>query len=247
MKTSTMKLATIATTAATLAAVGAVASSASAAVRQSTYSVTKIEQSSSVRASLGAYSWDVAAGFRYTARRGSNRVVFDYPTRKRFDAFTKGGTNPRFGVLQGVRPQRASQSGQVTNSSETCGLPSNVPISERELQVRFYRTSRRAKTVYVEVGGPNALQRIDDERDDVRVECLQRMSNLVTVAPKRPRGDDYSVSVAVPRAKFRKSIKARKKTLVIKGTRRTPLTSNANPVGQLIVTTKVTLRLIGSR
>ena len=73
------------------------------------------------------------------------------------------------------------------------------------------------------------------------------MPSLGTVAPKRVRGGDYSVSFAVPRAKFRKSTKARKKTLVLRGTARTPLTANGNPVGQTIERTKVTLRLIGSR
>ncbi len=230
-----------------IVAIGAMASSASAAVRQSSYSVTRIDQSSSVRASLGSSSWNVASSFRYTARRGSNRVVFDYPTRNSFDPFTKGGTNPRYGVLQGVKAQRASQSGNVANSREACGLPGDVPRAERELTVRFYRTSVRAKTVYVEVNGPDALERIDDEDDDGRIECLDQMPSLGTVAPKRVRGDDYSVSFAVPRSKFRKAAKGRKKTLVLRGTARTPLTANGNPVGQTIVKTKLTLRLIGSR
>lgn len=237
----------VAATAAALAAIGAVASSASGAIRQSTYTVTKIEQSSTVTAARGSYSWNVKAAFRYTARRGSNKIVFDYPTTDLFDGFTKGGTNPRYGVLQGVRAQRATQSGSVTNSSESCTFPGDVPKAERELTVRFYRTGRRAKTDYVEVEGPNALTRIDAEHDDVRVDCLQQMSSLGTVAPKRTLGDSYDVSFPVPRAKFRKSIRSRKKTLVIRGTKRTGLTSNGSPVGRLVVTTKVTMRLIGSR
>lgn len=239
---------TRATTVAGLVLVTAVAAStADAAVRQSTYALTRIEQSSTVTAKLNAMTWNVSAQFRYTAPLGANRISFDYPTRLTFDAFTKGGTNPRYGVLQGVYPQRASQAGSVTSSTGTCPFPSSVPREESELQVRFFRTGATAKTVYVEVQGPNAVQRIEDERDDVRVECLQQMASLGTASPARPRGDQHEVSFPVPRATFRKAYAGRPKRLVLSGTTRTGLLANGNPAGQLVVRTKVTMQLVGSR
>jgi len=233
-------------TAAALATVGAAASGAAGAVKQSTYTVTKITQTSSVTAALGSSSWSTQARFTYTARPGSNRLPFDFPTDMNFDAFTKGGTNPDYGVLQGVFAQKASQAGTVANSSGVCALPADVPQAERELTVRFYRTGTRAKKVYVEVWGPNAIARIQDERDGGRMGCLPWMPSLGTIAPRKTLGDQYQVSFAVPRAKFRRSMKGRK-TLVVKGTKRTPLAANDAPAGELVVTTRVTLRLIGSR
>lgn len=237
---------TAAVAAATLAAFGAAATSANAAVRQSTYTVTRIDQSSTLKASLLAHTYDVSTSYRYTARLRSNRVRFDFPTRSSFDPFFRGGSNPRFGVLQGIYPQRYTQRGTVSNGTDTCTFPSSIPKDESELQVRFYRNSTRDRTVAVEVTGPIAVLRVEDERD-LRNDCLQRMPTLGTVAPKNPKGDVYYVSFPVKRTKFRKAYTGRPKTLVLQGVKRTALTANGNRAGVMTVRTRVVMKLIGSR
>lgn len=227
------------------AAVLAGAATAQAAVRQSTYAVTKIEQTSSLDAALGSSTWSARSSFTYTAPVSANRVAFDYPTRLTFDAFTKGGTNPRYGVLQGVYPQRRAQSGTVTYSQGTCTFPADVPRDESELSVRFFRTGRTARTVYVEVSGPDAIRRIDD--DGARVECLRYMPSLGTASPQIARGDAQEVSFAVPRNRFRKAFTGRRTKLVLSGTARSTITANGNRAGTMTVTTKVTMQLVGSR
>lgn len=237
---------TAAVAAVALAAFGAAATTASAAVRQSTYSVTRIDQTSTLRAALGANTYDVTTTHRYTSRIRANRVRFDFPTTSSFDPFFRGGSNPRYGVLQGIYPQRYSQRGTASNSSETCTWPSSIPRDESEINVRFFRQTTRDRKVYVEVTGPTALRRVGDERD-LRDDCLQRMPTLGTIAPRVTRGDDYQVSFPVARSKFRKADTGRPKTLVLRGVKRTPVSTNGNRVGQTVVRTKVVMKLIGSR
>jgi hypothetical protein len=240
------RLRTAALAAAALTALGAAATSASAAVRQSTYTVTRIDQTSTLKAALGANTYDVATTYRYTARLRTNRVRFDFPTRSSFDPFFRGGSNPRFGVLQGIYPQRYTQRGTVANSSETCSWPSSIPKDESEINVRFFRKTTRDRKVDVEVTGPTALRRVGDERD-LRDDCLQRMPTLGEIAPRVTRGDDFQVSFPVARTRFRKAYTGRPKTLVLSGVARTPVSANGNRVGLTVVRTRVVMKLIGSR
>lgn len=231
------------------AAVSAVsATAAQAAVKQSVYTVTEITQTSNVQAGFGTYAWNNGATLRYTAAPGSNLVRFDFPTESNFDPFFKGGSNPDYGVLE-TKAKAITQTGGVVQNGVPCAFAAAAPADERGFRVRFYRTSKTARTVLVEVMDQDAAVRVDTESRSGRLRAAGcgSMPSLGSQAPPRSRGDDYRTSFAVPRAKFRKATGARPVTLVLKGVKRSAVTSNPGVVGTLTVTTTVKLRLVRSR
>lgn len=234
---------------AALALTVASATAAQAAVTQSVYTVTEITQTSSVQAALGtSYSWDNAATLRYRASPGRNLVVFDFPTRSNFDPFTRGGTDPRNGILQ-AKAASVAQTGGVVQNGLRCAFTPVVPAAERDFRMQFFRASKTAKTVLVQVIDQTAVLRADEEKRSGRLSAAgcDRMPGLGTEDRVRSLGDDSSVSFAVPRSKFRKATGARPVNLVLKGTRTIGITSNPGVIGSMTVTTTVKMRLIRSK
>ncbi len=232
---------------AALCVTAATSAVAEGAVRQSVYTVTSISQTSRVQATAGAYSWSNGAALTYRARPGANLVRFDFPTRSSFDPFFRGGRNPAFGVLE-VKAARIRQTGGVVATGVACPFARVAPVKERDFRVRFFRTSRTAKKVLVEVMDQDAAVRVDTEARSGRLRAAGcQMPSLGSQGPARPRGDDYRTSFAIPRSRFRQATGRRTRTLVLKGTKRTPVTSNAGVVGTLTVKTTVKMRLIRSR
>ena len=232
--------------AATLSAVSATA--AQAAVTQSVYTVTEITQTSNVEAGFGTYSWSNGATLRYTAAPGSNLVRFDFPTDASFDPFFRGGANPRYGVLQ-TKARSITQTGAVVQNGVSCAFAPAAPPDERKFRVRFYRTSKTAKNVLVEVMDQDAAVRVDTESRSGRMRAAGcgSMPSLGSQSPARSLGDDYRTSFSVPRATFRTATGRRPVVLVLKGTKRSQVSSNPGVVGTLTVTTTVKLRLVRAR
>jgi hypothetical protein len=233
------------------AAGGLVAASATAAqgaVKQSVYTVTKITQTSQVQAGFGGYSWTNGATLRYRAAPGANLARFDFPTKSSFDPFFRGGANPAYGVLQ-VKARSISQTGEAVQNGVRCAFAPAAPADERDFRVQFYRASRTAKTVRVQVTDQDAAVRVDAESRSGRLRAAgcDRMPSVGSEPIGATIGDDYRTSFAVPRATFRRAKGARPVTLVLRGVAKSRVTSNPGVVGTLTVTTTVTMRLMSSR
>ena len=234
-----------------LAAAAVLAASAAAAqgaVTQSVYTVTEITQTSRVQAGFGGYSWDNGTTLTYRAAPGRNLVRFDFPTRSTFDPFFRGGSNPRYGILQ-VKAASITQSGGVVENGVRCAFTPVVPADERDFRMQFYRESRTSKTVRVQVFDQDASLRVDDESRSGRLRAAgcARMPSLGSDPLGRSYGDDYRTSFAVPRGVFRKAKGTRPVNLVLRGTAKSQSTSNPGPIGTLTTTTTVKMRLISSR
>ncbi|MEZ5100717.1 MAG: hypothetical protein R3C15_13145 [Thermoleophilia bacterium] len=232
-----------------LAALAALAPAAGAAVKSSTYALVAISQTSSVVATNGTATYQAKATFVYTAKPGKARLRIDFPAKGgNADGFIAGGTNPRYGVLQGVFAQQATQSGTVTHEDRSCQFRSGeVPKEERELNVTFRRTSAgNPRFVYPVVLGPNALERLYEEIGFFdRNQCNVRR-DLVPVRPASPSGFETEVSFPVKRSKLRLAFAGKPRTIVLRGTTTTPIDVVPNRAGELTVTTRITLRLVAS-
>ena len=232
-------------TTAVLVAMGATAVGAEgAAVRSSTYSITEIQQSSSLQTANGTATYVAKANFRYRVPRGRVRVRFDFPARGSMDSFISGGSNPRFGVLQGVDPQVATQEGTVTHQGRVCHFRPTVPLDERELVVDFNRTAAgNPRFVYPNVEGPNALSRLVEEVRFFDTNVCNVRADVTTVSPPKSQGFE---SFRAPRRMLRKEFRGRRTKVVLRGTTRTPL-QVSSPAGSIVMTTKITMRLVASR
>lgn len=230
------------------AVLAASATAAQGAVTQSVYTVTGITQTSKVQAGFGAYSWDNGTTLTYRAAPGRNLVRFDFPTRSNFDPFFRGGSNPAYGLLQ-VKATSITQSGGVVENGVRCAFTPAAPADERDIRVQFYRESRTARTVRVQVMDQDAALRVDAEQRSGRLRAAgcARMPSLGSDPLGRSFGDDHRTSFAVPRGVFRKAKGARPVDLVLRGTARSQATSNPGPVGTITTTTTVRMRLISSR
>jgi hypothetical protein len=232
-------------------AVGALAASAHAAVKSSTYSVTEITQRSSVSANTSTVAYQATADWRFTAPVNRYRFRVDFPA--------KGGNTDPFigrnaaasGQLISVFAHTATQSGSVTHNGNTCAFrgPAVTDRDERELRVFIARTAPRGnpRFVYPTVEGPNALERLRDEIGFFdRNRCNPRR-DLVAVRPATPAGIEHEVAFRTARNPLRKAFTGTRTKVVLRGTTTTPVALSGTVVGSMTVTTRITLRLVGSK
>ncbi|MGI9539709.1 MAG: hypothetical protein ACR2N6_06125, partial [Miltoncostaeaceae bacterium] len=205
----------------------------------------------SVRAATGTATYASNASFRYRARIGRVRVRFDFPASRRsgkLDPVVSGGTNPRFGVLQGVSAQVATQRGTITHNGGVCTFRPTVPRDERELNVDFNRTANgNPRFVYPVVRGPNALVRLGEEIPFFDRNVCNARSDVTTVSPPKSKGFEEWEWIRYPRKKLRKAFRGKRTKVVLRGTTRTPVQVVPNRAGSVVVTTRITMRLVASR
>jgi hypothetical protein len=243
---------TAAMIAAAAASAGVLAASAQAAtVKSSTWSVTEITQSSSVSATTTTVTYQATANWRFTAPVNRYRFRVDFPA--------KGGNTDPFvgrnasaaGQLTGLAAQTATQTGSVTHNGTTCAFrgPAVTDPDEREIRVFIARTAPRGnpKFVYPTVEGPNALERLQDEIGFFDRNLCNPRRDLVPVRPATPAGLEHEVAFRTGRNALRKAFAGTRTKLVLKGTTTTPVALSGTVVGSMTVTTRITLRLVGSR
>ncbi|HET6691920.1 MAG TPA: hypothetical protein VFG74_13770 [Miltoncostaeaceae bacterium] len=237
--------------AAATAAAGVLATSAQAAVKSSTYSLTKVTQTSSVSATTPSVTYQAKASWRFTAPVNRYRFRVDFPAKG-------GNTDPFFGrnaaasgQLIDVFAQSATQSGSVTHNGNTCAFrgPAVTDRDEREVRVFIARTQPggNPRFAYPTVEGPNALERLYDEIGFMdRNQCNPRR-DVVPVRPATPPGLESELAFKVNRNTLRKAFTGKRKTVVLKGTTKTPVALSGTTIGSMTVTTTLTLKLVGSR
>jgi hypothetical protein len=233
------------------AALGALAASAQAAVKSSTYSVTEIQQSSSVSATTPTVSYQATANWRFAAPVNRYRFRVDFPA--------KGGNTDPFigrnaaasGQLVDVTAQSATQSGSVTHNGNTCAFrgPAVTDPDERELRVFIARTAPRGnpRYAYPTVEGPNALERLYDEIGFFDRNLCNPRRDVIPVRPATPPGLESELAFRVNRNTLRREFTGTRTKVVLKGTTTTPVSLSGTVIGSMSVTTKMTLRLVASR
>ena len=150
-------------------------------------------------------------------------------------------------MLQGVDPQVATQAGTVTHKGRVCQFRPTVPRDERELVVVFNRTAAgNPRFVYPMVEGPNALFRLHEEIPFFDRNVCNVRSDVTTVSPTKSKGFADWESFRTPRRMLRKEFRGTRTKVVLRGTTRTPLQVVPSRAGSIVVTTKITMRLVAS-
>ncbi|MGD9734701.1 MAG: hypothetical protein AB7V58_03690 [Solirubrobacterales bacterium] len=234
--------------AAAAVAAGALATTAQAA--SSTYSVTEIRQTSSVSAATPTVTYQSRATYRFAAPVGRYRFRVDFPARGgNTDPFI-GRNAAASGQLYDVYAQTATQSGSVTYNGVTCAFrgPAVTERDDREMRVFLARTARNGnpKYVYPTVEGPNALERLSAEIGFFDARQCNPRRDIIPVRPAQPAGLEHEVAFRVNRNSLRRQFAGTRTKVVLKGTTTTPVALGSTAIGSMTVTTRITLRLVGS-
>lgn len=225
---------------------GVATTAADGAVRTSTYLVDEIQQRSVVRAqstgASGAFNYRATSFYR--VRDGARqRLVVDHTSRGNFVGLTRpAGTGIQFVSLSWTPNGEGQQTHNCTVKK------SGIARSERSVSFLIVPPSRStSRRLQINVEGPDAVEQLSravrNERCRTPIAVPLRKGGLPAAGKRRPEYD----SLTFPKNKLRKRHFGTARTVVLRGRKRTPIVvGNGVRIGSITVTTRVTLRLVGS-
>ncbi|MGI9538710.1 MAG: hypothetical protein ACR2N6_01005 [Miltoncostaeaceae bacterium] len=225
---------------------GLSAAAADGAVRTSTYLVDEIQQRSVVRAQTSGASgtFDYRATSFYRLRdRSRRRLVVDHTSRANFVGLTRpAATGVQFVNLSWT----PAGDGQQT---QTCKVSKrSIPRAERSVSFLIVPAPRStSRRLQIDVEGPDAIEQLSRAVRNARcrtpIAVPLKKAGFPPADKQRPEYD----SLVLPKNKLRLQHRGSARRVVLQGRKRTPIVvGNRARIGTITVTTKVTLRLVGS-
>ena len=245
-------------------ALAAGATTGAGAANLSTYSITDVQRTSvlTVNGVEGRlqHNTRVATTYRFTGRRGKNKVSIDFRNKRKAVIVADGLQSNAPGKLTAT--VNASYGVSVIDSANppaTCAFRGTVPKDQVFWNVLFEGPARvRGPRVKFGMFGPDALdvgaQRLGRELAPDQTGC-----NNFAFSFSGPRETGYSGrrmekpgwrSLEIPQKKLRRTFKKRPQKVVVRGVKRTPVFAaldDPRRIGTQTTRTRVTMWLVSNK